>query len=96
MRSPSFYLPESMLKGREKTESAMPDDLSYKPLVLRSLTEITAYFKVGRQTVYQWIDMGAPIAQEESRGHVRYSCEAAALQKWRLEKCQEKTGSHQR
>lgn len=71
----------------------MPEELSYKPIILSSLAEITSHFRVGRQTVYKWIDMGAPIAKEISGGHARYSCEALALQKWRLEKCQDPQAS---
>lgn len=71
-------------------------DVAYAPLILRSLGEITAHFKVGRQTVYKWIDMGAPIARESFRGHVRYSCEALALQKWRLGQCADPQDSREK
>lgn len=63
----------------------MNENISYQPHVLRTLNEITAYFKVGKETVYNWIDHGAPICVEERNGLYRYSCEAAMLQAWRLE-----------
>ena len=62
--------------------------LSYTPVILRSLMEIMAAFNVGRETVLEWVSRGAPICVEKSGGQPRYSCEAAALQAWRLKEYQ--------
>lgn len=63
-----------------------------RPVVLRSLMEICVYMGVGPETVRRWLCEGAPIALEGSAGKSRYSCEASALQAWRLEKSREKKG----
>lgn len=72
--------------GRER-------QIVYNPQVLRSMTEICAYFNVGRETVQEWMQEGAPIVLEYQGRLQRYSCEVMALQNWRLEKCRrENTG----
>lgn len=62
----------------------MKDGIAYAPLILRSLIEICAAMGVGRETVLKWVDQGAPIAVEWQGSKPSYSCEAYALQAWRL------------
>lgn len=71
----------------KKRMGRMDGRISYSPLILKSMNEITTYFGVGKETVYRWIEEGAPIAVENARGAPRYSCEAAQLQQWRIGKC---------
>lgn len=58
---------------------------AYMPRILKNLTEICAEMGVGKDTVKEWIDMGAPIVVEQEGGRARYSAELAALHEWRLE-----------
>lgn len=61
----------------------MPKDPVLHPVFMRSLLEICAVMGVGKETVYEWISQGAPIAVERSGKTVRYSAEAVSLQAWR-------------
>lgn len=58
-----------------------------QPVFLKSLLEICAYMGVGKETVQQWIDRGAPIAIEYRGKQKQYSAEAVSLQYWRNENC---------
>lgn len=62
----------------------MFDPPSVNPVFLRSMLEICAVMGVGKDTVQEWISLGAPIAVEKSGKTVRYSAEACALQNWRI------------
>lgn len=55
----------------------------YSPKILKNMIEICAELGVGKDTVRQWIDMGAPICVEGSESKPRYSAEARELQEWR-------------
>ena len=68
------------MSNREKGAS-----VAIQPQFLRSMLEICACMGVGKETVQQWISMGAPIAVERQGRIVRYSAEAVMLQKWRIE-----------
>lgn len=56
----------------------------YQPRILKTLMQICAEMGVGRETVYSWIDLGAPIVVERTGRRVRYSAELSKLQDWRL------------
>lgn len=58
--------------------------IAYSPRMLVGLKNITSYFNVGQDTVYRWLDEGAPIIVEHSRGKPRYTAEAMLLYHWRL------------
>lgn len=58
--------------------------MSVQPVFLRSMLEICACMGVGKETVQEWISLGAPIAVERQGRSVRYSAEAVALQNWRV------------
>lgn len=58
---------------------------AYTPKILKNLVEICAEMGVGKETVRQWIDAGAPIVVEREGNRTRYSAELVALQAWRLE-----------
>lgn len=62
----------------------MERNITYAPVILNSMVEIMACFNVGRETVLEWVDAGAPICVEYLVGKPRYSCEKARLQEWRL------------
>ena len=54
-----------------------------QPVFLKSLAEICVVMGVGKETVQEWISLGAPIAVEKRGKSVRYSAEAVSLQSWR-------------
>lgn len=56
------------------------------PMPLNSMTDIRKAFKVGRSTVIEWVNQGAPIAVETDpiSQKIRYSAEYNALQSWRV------------
>lgn len=56
---------------------------SYNSVILKNLNEICVHFGVGRETVLNWLSLGAPIAAEGNGSRKRYSCEARSLQAWR-------------
>ena len=56
---------------------------SCNPVILKNLNEICVHFGVGRETVLNWVSLGAPIAMEGNGCRKRYSCEARSLQAWR-------------
>lgn len=58
-------------------------DNGYNTVILKTLNEICVHFGVGRETVLNWLSLGAPIAAEGNGSRKRYSCEAHALQTWR-------------
>ena len=58
---------------------------AYMPKILKTMTEICAEMGVGKETVREWLEMGAPIVVEQDGARVRYSAELAALHEWRLE-----------
>lgn len=60
-------------------------DKTYGPVILKNLSEICVHFGVGRETVLNWLSLGAPIAAEGEGSRKRYSCEAGRLQAWREE-----------
>lgn len=65
---------------------------AYSAVILKNLGEICVHFGVGRETVLNWLSLGAPIAVEGSGSRKRYSCDAARLQGWREKHC----GGHKR
>lgn len=62
----------------------MQPAISYTPLILRNLSEISEAMGVGEKMIKSWIRRGAPIAVEFGGNRSRYSAEAASLQHWRL------------
>ncbi len=54
-----------------------------QPVFLKSMLEICACMGVGKETVQQWIDKGAPISVEYKGKQKQYSAEAVSLQYWR-------------
>lgn len=47
---------------------------------------IASVFRVGRETVEEWFNEGAPIAVEGDGFNRRYSANYHALQKWRVQR----------
>lgn len=45
---------------------------------------------VGKETVLEWISLGAPIAVEMNGKRPRYSAEATSLQAWRVKNSAQK------
>ena len=62
----------------------MENNAIYNPRILKSLIEICAEMGVGKETVREWIDQGAPIIVEQDGCRTRYSAALAALHSWRL------------
>lgn len=62
------------------------DKITYTPRILRNMREIVETMRVGREKVFRWIELGAPICVENENGRPCYSAEAGALQNWRLER----------
>lgn len=60
--------------------------ITYTPVLLKNMVEIMAAFNIGRETLLEWVDAGAPICVERDGRQPKYSCELAALQAWRLER----------
>ena len=66
----------------------------YAPHILKSLREIREVMGVGKETIREWVMLGAPIAVEGNGKKSRYSAEATRLQAWRernAELCRQKT-----
>ena len=80
----------AMCEGQRGSRWAVSRDgggrTAYAPLVLRNMEEICEVMGVGRKTVREWVERGAPIAVEGLGGRTRYSAEAAALQDWRIQR----------
>lgn len=70
----------------------MENNAVYNPRVLRNLNEICAEMGVGKETVRQWLDQGAPIVVEREGARSRYSAELGALQAWRLAQSRKQRG----
>lgn len=62
----------------------MRESAVYYPKILRGMIEICAEMGVGRETVLEWVDQGAPIAVEWKGRKPTYTSEAMALMLWRL------------
>lgn len=59
-------------------------DISYTPVILRSMREICERMGVGKAVVRRWVTEGAPIAVEGRGRRLRYSAELLMLQTWRI------------
>lgn len=57
--------------------------LAYVPTMLNGMDEICDRLKVGKDTVRQWIEEGAPIIVEDCGKKKRYCAELAELHAWR-------------
>lgn len=77
-------------RADERPQAAPVAEVAYLPRILRNMAEICEAMGVGAKVVRRWAAAGAPIALEGSGTTLRYSAEAARLQRWREE--QKKAG----
>ena len=78
-----------MKREAEKKEYPYLSELGH----LHSKELIASVFKVGRKTVEEWFNEGAPIAVEGEGFNKRYSANYHALQRWRVNRSKTEEGA---